>query len=107
MLHAGNLVPRRAVVLGQLCLDDDLRVEFVRYHKVRRLVEALEALGTPGLAIADAFAAEDVLDGILYDVADQFADGVAMPGEGPTQKTLIEQRRVRHTQIGEIAKDKG
>ena len=48
-LHAGHLVARRAVILGQLRLDDHGRVEFIRDDEVRRLVEAGDSLRPLGL----------------------------------------------------------
>ena len=52
MLHSRNLVSRCAIILSDLGLDYNLRIEFIRYNKIRRLVEAHKSLRTLGLAKA-------------------------------------------------------
>ena len=74
MLNARDLVAGRAVVLGELGLYDDLRVELIGDDEVGCLVEAWQALRSGGLAIADPGTAQDVFDGALDEVPDELAD---------------------------------
>jgi predicted ATPase len=68
VLHARNLVPRRAVILRDFRFDNDLRIEFVRHNEIRRLVEAGYALRPLGFAKADARAAKHAFDRALKHV---------------------------------------
>ena len=52
VLHSGNLIAGRAVILGYFSLNNDLRVELVRYDEIWRLIETGDALGSLGLASA-------------------------------------------------------
>ena len=46
MLHARDLVACRSIVLGDLGLNDNFGIEFVRYNKIRRLIETANPLRT-------------------------------------------------------------
>ncbi|MHB1538160.1 MAG: hypothetical protein ACYCUM_00635 [Solirubrobacteraceae bacterium] len=68
-LYARDLVARRAVVLGELRLDDHLRV-FRRNEEIGRLHEARHALAIPRRPSIDAMQVEQLLDGVLDEPAD-------------------------------------
>ena len=100
MLDAGHLVSRGAVVLGELCFDDHLGIELVGNDEVGCLIETVQTLGTFGLAVADARTRKHVLDGVLDDVADQFADGITMAREGAAEKPFVQQDGIGNTKVG-------
>ena len=89
MLNTRDLVTCRAVILGELGLNDDLRVEFVRDDEVGCLIEAWQALRSAGLAIADPGTGQHVFDGALDEVPDQFADRIAVGGKRSSEETFV------------------
>src|SRR5262249_49441264 len=91
----------RAVVLGDLGLDHDLWVELARYDEIGRLVKALNALRTLGLAEANACTSEYTLDRAFQHVTYQTAHRITMPSKGATEKALVEQHRIGPAEIGE------
>ena len=81
MLDACDLVAGCTVVFGKFGLDDDLWIEFIGDHEVRCLVEAGQPLSPSGFPKAYTRARQDVLDGVLDNVSDQFAkESLNKPG---------------------------
>ena len=56
VLDTRHLVASSAVVFGNLCLDDDLRIEFVGHDEIRSLIKACNPLCPLCLSEADAIA---------------------------------------------------
>lgn len=71
VLNPSDFVTGRTVVFGDLGLDNDLRVIFIRDDEVRSLVEAWNLLGPFGLAVADSRAVQNLCNFGLKDIADQ------------------------------------
>jgi hypothetical protein len=101
MLHAGDLVPRRTVVLGYLGLDNDLRVELAGNDEIRRLIEAGDTLCPFRLTEANAGAGKYALNGAFQHIAHKLADRIPMPGERAAEKALVEQHCIRNAEIRE------
>ena len=99
MLHSGYLVPRGAVVLGELCFDEHLGVELVWNHEIRRLVETWQTLCSLGLAKADTRLRKHFLDRVFEDVAYQLTDRVAMSRKRAAEKTFVKQHGIRHAEF--------
>jgi hypothetical protein len=62
MLDAGDFITRRAIVLGNFGLDDDLRVELARYDEIRRLIEAGDLLRSFRFDVRNSRFAQHILD---------------------------------------------
>ena len=73
MLNAGDFIPGRAVVFGDLGFNDDLRIELIGDDEIRCLVKPFDALGPLGLAIADAVPVQRFFNGVLKNIANQLA----------------------------------
>ena len=99
VLHSGYLVPRGAVILGELRFDEHLGVELVWNREIRRLVETWQTLCSLGLAKTDTRSRKHLLDRILDDVAHQLTDRVAMSRKGAAEKTFIKQHGIRHAEF--------
>lgn len=73
MLNPSDLVPCRAVVLGNFGLDDDQRIELVRNDEVGCLIEAGHSFGSLGLAEAYTGMREHTFDRRFQNVSHQLA----------------------------------
>lgn len=99
VLDSRHLVAGRTVVFSELRLDDDVGIEFVRDHEIRRLVESGQSLRPLRLAETDAGSRQLVLDGVFDKVADQFADGIAVARERAPEKAFVEKDGVGDSQM--------
>src|SRR6266542_3398967 len=85
-----HLVTRSPVIAGDLCLDDHRRGHFVGNEEVRGLLEAMDALGSPGLPERDARMGQLSLDRALHDITDEFGHRSTVGREGASHIPLVE-----------------
>ena len=103
VLDARDLVASGAVVFSDLRLNDDLRIEFVGYDEIRRLIKARDPFRPLRLSEANAITRQNPFDGGFKIVADEFAHGVAMPCERTPKKSFVQEHRIRDSDAGHRA----
>ena len=72
MLNTGNFIPSRAIIFGDLRLNNDPRGPLIRDYKVRSLVKSLYFLSTFGLAETHLIFSQLIFNSILHNFTDQF-----------------------------------
>ena len=89
MLDPRYLIPRCAIVFGDLSLNNDFWVELVWNYEIRCLIETGYAFRPFGFAETDAGSRKDALDGVFEHVANQFTDGITVTSEGAPEKPFV------------------
>jgi hypothetical protein len=81
VLHAGDFVTGRPIILSHLRLHDYLGRELIGHDEVWGLVEARHFLRALRLAVGNPRIGQGLLNADLQTVADQLRDGVLVPRE--------------------------
>src|SRR2546425_1872711 len=97
MLDTCHLIAGCAIVLGEFCFNDDLRIEFIWHDKVRSLIKARDLLSAFGFAGADPCLCQGVFNGQFEDITHEFGNRISMSGERPTQEPLIKKHGIWNT----------
>lgn len=100
MLNTGHLIPCGTVVLGDLCLDHNFRIEFIGHDKVRCLIESRYALSALGLPEAYLGSGENALNRTLQYIPDQFTHRITVTGKWATEESLVQEHRIRNAKVG-------
>src|SRR5262249_16008246 len=86
-LHPCDFVACRAVVPGDVRLDDDDGTELVRHDEIGGLIETGNFFRPFGFAIADPRVAENFLDLHFEAIPDELGHRILVPGEGAPEET--------------------